>query len=72
MNKVLEGSILRNARIDNGFIITSVITSDGNEIEVTSVEQLNAAIANLSGSIRVKGVYPDYGEYITYSLKLEQ
>ncbi len=72
VNKVLEGSILRNARIDNGFIITSVITSDGNEIEVTSVEQLNAAIANLSGSIRVKGVYPDYGEYITYSLKLEQ
>jgi hypothetical protein len=48
------------------------LTSDGNEIEVTSVEQLNAAIANLSGSIRVKGVYPDYGEYITYSLKLEQ
>lgn len=72
VNKVLEGSILRNARIDNGFIITSVITSDGNEIEVTTVEELNAALANLSGSIRVKGVYPDYGEYITYPLNLEQ
>ena len=71
MNRVLDGGILKNARIDNGFIITSIVTTEG-EMEITTVEELNSALVNLSGTIRVKGVYPDYGEYFTYPLNLEQ
>lgn len=71
VNRVLDGGILKNARIDNGFIITSIVTTEG-EMEITTVEELNSALVNLSGTIRVKGVYPDYGEYFTYPLNLEQ
>jgi len=71
VNKVFDGSVLRTSRIDVGFIITSIITSDGEE-EITSVEDLNNALQNLSGTVRVRGVYPDYGEAYTYPLNLEQ
>jgi S1-C subfamily serine protease len=71
VNKVFDGSILKNSRIDKGFIITSVVTSEG-EQEVNSVDELNEVLQNLSGTIRVRGVYPDYGEAFTYPLNLEQ
>ncbi|HEY0354722.1 MAG TPA: trypsin-like peptidase domain-containing protein [Flavisolibacter sp.] len=71
VNRVLDGGILKNARIDNGFIITSIITAD-REIEINTLEEFNTALSNLTGTIRVKGVYPDYGEYFTYPLNLEQ
>jgi Do/DeqQ family serine protease len=71
VNKVFDGSVLKSSRIDAGFIITSIITSDGEE-EINSVEDLNNALQNLSGTVRVRGVYPDYGEAYTYPLNLEQ
>jgi len=71
VNKVFDGSILKNARIEAGFIITSVITSEG-EVEVNSVDDLNSILQNETGTIRVRGVYPDYGEAYTYPLNLEQ
>jgi Do/DeqQ family serine protease len=71
VNKVLDGGILKNARIDSGFIITSIVTSEG-EIEINTLEELNSALVNLNGTVRVKGVYPDYAEYFTYPLNLQQ
>jgi Do/DeqQ family serine protease len=71
VNKVFDGSILKNARIEKGFIITSIITTDG-EQEVASVEQLNSILQTLAGSIRVRGFYPDYEQAFTYPLNLEQ
>ena len=71
VNKIYDGSILKNARIQPGFIITSIITGDG-EQEVNSVEDLNSLLQGLTGTVRVRGVYPDYGEAYTYPLNLEQ
>lgn len=71
VSKVYDGSVLRNSRIDAGFIITSIITSEG-EQEITSVDDLNNALQNAAGTVRVRGVYPDYGEAYTYPLNLEQ
>ena len=71
VNRVNDGGILKTARVLPGFIITSVII-DGEEQGVDSVEDLNALLQNVSGTIRIRGVYPDYGEAYTYSLKLDQ
>jgi len=71
VNKIYDNSVLKNARIQPGFIITSVITGDG-ETEISSVEDLNSVLQNLTGTVRVRGVYPDYGEAYTYPLNLEQ
>jgi serine protease Do len=71
VNRVNDGGILKTARVLPGFIITSVIV-DGEEQGVDSVEDLNTLLQNVSGTIRIRGVYPDYGEAYTYSLKLDQ
>lgn len=71
VNKVFDGGALKNSRIQSGFIITSVVTSDG-EQEVTSVEELNSILSSISGTVRIQGVYPGYGESYTYPLNLEQ
>ena len=72
VNKVNDGSILKNARIQPGFIIVSVITSEG-EQEITSVDELNRILQGVTEkTIRVRGIYPDYGESYTYPLNLEQ
>jgi len=72
VNKVNEGGVLKNSRIQPGFIIISVITSEG-EQEVTSVDDFNNLLQNLKEtSIRVRGIYPDYENSFTYPLNLEQ
>ncbi|MFL5808346.1 MAG: PDZ domain-containing protein, partial [Flavisolibacter sp.] len=71
VKKVFDNGVLKNARIQPNFIITSVITADGEE-EITSLEDLNNALQNVTGTIRVRGVYSDYGEAYTYPLNLEQ
>ena len=72
VNKVNDGSILKNARIQPGFIIVSLITSEG-EHEITSVDDLNRVLQGVNEkTIRVRGLYPDYGESYTYPLNLEQ
>lgn len=72
VNKVNDGSILKNARIQPGFIIVSLITSEG-EHEITSVDDLNRVLQRVNEkTIRVRGLYPDYGESYTYPLNLEQ
>ena len=71
VNKVAPNGILRNARIQAGFIIVSIITAEG-EQDVTSVQGLTDILKDQTGSVRVKGIYPDYGETYTYPLNLEQ
>ncbi len=71
VNKVFEEGILKNARVEKGFIITSVITRDA-EVEVNSVEDLNNILQNQSGTVRITGVYYDSGESFTYALLLKK
>jgi serine protease Do len=72
VNKVSDNGVLRNARVQPGFIITSVITGDGEEQQVNSVEDLNNILQGIAGTIRIRGVYTDYGETYTYPLNLNQ
>ncbi len=60
-----EGPISRT-RMQDGFIITSV-----NGQDVTSIEELSKALAQLDGSIRLDGMYPGYDGYYTYPLNLD-
>jgi Do/DeqQ family serine protease len=71
VNKIFDGSILKNARVQPSFIITSVIV-DGEEQQVTTVEEFNNLLQDLSGTVQIRGVYPDYGQAYTYPLNLEQ
>jgi hypothetical protein len=48
-----------------------VITPDG-EVEVNSVEELNSVLMNLTGTVRIQGIYPGYADAYTYPLNLEQ
>lgn len=72
VNKVFDNGILKNARVQPTFIITSVITSDGDEEAVNSVDDLNRILQALTGAVRLRGIYPDYGEAYTYPLNLDQ
>ncbi|HEX8315396.1 MAG TPA: trypsin-like peptidase domain-containing protein [Flavisolibacter sp.] len=71
VNKITANGILGSARIQPGFVITGVITSEG-EMEITSLEDLNEALRNRFGSVRVTGIYPGYGDNYTYPLNLGQ
>jgi serine protease Do len=72
VNKVFDNGVLKNSRVQPGFIITSVITSDNDEQDVNSIEDLNSILQGVTGTVRVRGVYSDYGEVYTYPLNLEQ
>ena len=72
VDRVFDNGVLRNARVQPGFIITSVITADNREQEINSIEQLNSILQGLTGSIRIRGIYSDYGETYTYPLNLDQ
>jgi serine protease Do len=71
VSKVFDQGAMKNSRIQPGFIITSVVTSDG-EVEVSSVDELNSVLMNLTGTVRVQGIYPGYAEAYTYPVNLEQ
>jgi serine protease Do len=72
VNKISDNGVLKNARVQPGFIITSVITSDGEEQPVASVDDLNKILQGMTGSLRIRGIYSDYGETYTYPLNLDQ
>ncbi len=68
VNKINAG-VLANARMQAGFIITGITTSDG-EVSVNSVDDLNEALQNRLGSVKLVGVYPgDNGSY-SYPINL--
>jgi len=69
VNRVTSGGILSNARVQPGFVITSVIIGE-KEIETVTLDDLNEAFRNIStAKIRITGMYPG-SEYITYALNL--
>ncbi|MBO9682406.1 MAG: trypsin-like peptidase domain-containing protein [Flavisolibacter sp.] len=72
VDKVFDNGVLKNARVQPGFIITSVIIDGDEEQAITSVEDLNNLLQGLAGSIRIRGIYSDYGETYTYPLNLVQ
>lgn len=71
VNKVFDSGPLKNSRIQPGFIITSITTSEG-EQEITSVDDLNNLLSNVSGTVKVQGIYPGYEEPYTYPLNIQQ
>jgi serine protease Do len=56
---------LKNARIQEGFIITSV-----NGEPVKNLDDLNAILNNATGTVKLEGVYPGYDETYGYPLNL--
>ncbi|MGV3529363.1 MAG: trypsin-like peptidase domain-containing protein [Flavisolibacter sp.] len=71
VKKINSGGILANSRIQSGFIITGVITSQG-PVTITSVEELNDVLSNIIGRVQVQGIYPGYSEPYTYPLNMGQ
>jgi len=63
--KSLGNGLLKNTRIQEGFIITSV---DGQD--VNSVEDLQKILNNADGTVRLEGVYPGYDGTYGYPLTL--
>ncbi len=65
VKKIVAGGILKNSRIDEGFIILSV-----NGREVKSVDELRTLLANVNGTVKLEGIYPGYEETYAYPLNL--
>jgi serine protease Do len=71
VNKVNATGVLANSKVQPGFVITGIVTSEG-EAPISSLDDLNEALQNRYGTVRVTGVYPGYGESYTYPLNLGQ
>lgn len=67
INKIFEDSPLGRARIQPTFIITSVAGQ-----QVTSVEDLTDLLSNISGTVKVEGLYPGNDMPYTYPVNLDQ
>ncbi len=67
VSKINEGGAIGRTRMQQGFIITSV-----NGQDVSTVEELTKILANITGPVRVEGIYPGYDGTYTYPLNLEQ
>ncbi len=63
--KKLGNGLLKNTRIQEGFIITSV---DGQD--VNSLDDLKNILNNASGTVRLEGVYPGYDGTYGYPLAI--
>ena len=67
VNKIFEDSPLGRARIQPTFIILSVSGQ-----EVSSLEDLNNILANISGTVKLEGIYPGNDMPYSYPLNLDQ
>ena len=67
VSKITPGGALSRTRINEGFVITSV-----NGVDITSLEELTKALANVNGTVSLEGVYPGYDGTYKYPLNLEQ
>jgi S1-C subfamily serine protease len=63
--KKIGTGALKNSRIQEGFIITAV-----NGQSIKSVDELNALLANATGTVKLEGIYPGYEETYGYPLNL--
>jgi serine protease Do len=67
INKIYEDSPFGRARIQPGFIITSVAGQ-----QVTSLEDLTDLLSNIAGTVKVEGVYPGNDMPYSYPVNLDQ
>ena len=67
INKIYEDSPFGRARIQPGFIITSVAGQ-----QVTSLEDLTELLSNIAGTVKVEGVYPGNDMPYSYPVNLDQ
>lgn len=63
--KKINDGLLKNTRMQEGFVITTV-----NGKSVNSIEELKEALKNESGSVRLEGIYPGYEGNYGYPLNL--
>ncbi len=66
VKSIKEGGPISRTRILESFIITSV-----NGKPISSIDDLNAAISAMYGSVKLEGIYPGYDGIYTYPLNLE-
>jgi serine protease Do len=67
INKIYEDSPFGRARIQPGFIITSVAGQ-----QVSSVEDLTELLSNIAGTVKVEGIYPGNDMPYSYPVNLDQ
>ena len=63
--KKINGGALKNSRIQEGFVITSV-----NGEEVKNLDEFNERLKNVKGNIYFDGIYPGFTESYRYPIKL--
>ncbi|TKK68833.1 PDZ domain-containing protein [Ilyomonas limi] len=63
--KKLGNGALKNSRIQEGFIITSI-----NGQPVKTLDDLKSILANATGNVKLEGIYPGYEETYGYPLNL--
>jgi serine protease Do len=63
--KKLGNGLLKNTRMQEGFVITSV---DGQEVK--NLDDLKNILANAQGTVRLEGIYPGYEGTYGYPLNL--
>lgn len=71
VNRISNDGVIGRSRIQPGFVITAVKTAEG-EVPVTSLEELTDALASRTGTVRVIGIYPGFGEPYEVPLNLGQ
>jgi S1-C subfamily serine protease len=64
--KKLGAGLLKNTRMQEGFVITSV---DGQEVK--NVDDLKNVLSNAQGTVRLEGIYPGYEGTYGYPLNLD-
>lgn len=62
----IGNGLLKNTRMQEGFVITSV---DGQDVE--NIDDLNNILKNSRGTVRVEGIYPGYEGSYGYPLNLD-
>jgi S1-C subfamily serine protease len=66
--KKIGSGLLKNTKMQDGFIITSV-----NGREVKNIEELkNVLVASKGGTVRLEGIYPGYEGSYAYPLNLRE
>ena len=66
MVKKLGNGLLKNTRIQEGFVITSV---DGQD--VNSIDDLTTVLNNSQGTVTLEGIYPGYDGSYRYPMNLD-
>jgi len=67
VTNIKNGGAMQKARVQEGFIITSV---DG--VDINSVEELKKALSNAEGTVRLEGIFDGYDGVYTYPLNLDE